>query len=90
MIIVGTMTTIGLWLLGIPLALALGIIAFFLEFVPYIGPILAAIPAVLIASTIGSRRGALRRAALLGRSSRSKATCSRRSSFSAASTFRRC
>jgi predicted PurR-regulated permease PerM len=54
MILVGTLTTIGLWLLGIPLALALGLIAFFLEFVPYIGPILSAVPAVLIASTIGS------------------------------------
>jgi predicted PurR-regulated permease PerM len=55
MILVGTMTTIGLWLLGIPLALALGLIAFFLEFIPYIGPILSAVPAVLVASTIGSR-----------------------------------
>lgn len=54
MIMVGTMTTIGLWLLGIPLALALGLIAFLLEFIPYVGPILAAIPAVLIASTVGS------------------------------------
>jgi predicted PurR-regulated permease PerM len=55
MILVGTMTTVGLWLLGIPLALALGLIAFFLEFIPYIGPILSAVPAVLVASTVGSR-----------------------------------
>jgi len=55
MIAVGTMTTLGLWALGIPQPLALGIIAFFLEFVPYIGPILAAIPAVLIAAGVGSR-----------------------------------
>lgn len=55
MITVGTAVAIGLWLLGIPLALALGVIAFLLEFIPYIGPILAAIPAVLIASTVGSR-----------------------------------
>ena len=54
MIIVGALTTTGLWLLGMPLALALGLIAFFLEFVPYIGPILAAIPAVLVASSLGS------------------------------------
>lgn len=54
MVVVGTMTATGLWLLGIPLPLALGIIAFFLEFIPYIGPILAAVPAVLIASTVGS------------------------------------
>jgi len=55
MIIVGVLITTGLWLLGVPLALALGLIAFFLEFVPYIGPILAAIPAVLVASSLGSR-----------------------------------
>ena len=55
MIIVGTMTTVGLWALGIPQPLALGIIAFFLEFVPYVGPILAAIPAILIAAGVGSR-----------------------------------
>lgn len=55
MIVVGTMTTAGLWALGIPQPIALGIIAFFLEFVPYVGPILSAIPAILIASGVGSR-----------------------------------
>lgn len=55
MIVVGTMTTLGLWALGIPLPLALGIIAFFMEFIPYIGPILAALPAILVASGVGSR-----------------------------------
>ena len=55
MIVVGTLTATGLWLLDIPHPLALGLIAFVLEFVPYIGPILAAIPAILTASTIGSR-----------------------------------
>ena len=55
MIVVGTMTSVGLWALGIPLPLALGLIAFFLEFIPYIGPILAAIPAILVASGVGSR-----------------------------------
>jgi predicted PurR-regulated permease PerM len=54
MTFVGTLVAIGLWMLGIPLALALGIIMFFLEFIPYLGPILAAAPAVLIASTLGS------------------------------------
>jgi predicted PurR-regulated permease PerM len=54
MFVIGTVVSVGLWLLGIPMALALGIIAFFLEFIPYLGPIASAIPAVLIASTIGS------------------------------------
>ncbi|HEX2824840.1 MAG TPA: AI-2E family transporter [Burkholderiales bacterium] len=53
MTFVGTLITIGLYLLGIPLALALGLIMFVLEFIPYLGPILAALPAVLIASTLG-------------------------------------
>jgi predicted PurR-regulated permease PerM len=53
MSIVGTLVAVGLSLLGIPLALALGLIMFVLEFIPYLGPILAAAPAVLIASTLG-------------------------------------
>ncbi|MBS1190981.1 MAG: conserved hypothetical rane protein [Rhodocyclaceae bacterium] len=50
---VGFATTVGLLLLGMPLALALGIIAFLCEFVPYVGPILAAIPALLVALAVG-------------------------------------
>lgn len=51
MTVVGVITTIGLWLLGIPLAGTLGLITGLLEFAPFIGPILAAVPAVLIAFT---------------------------------------
>jgi predicted PurR-regulated permease PerM len=50
---VGVATTIGLWLIGVPHALALGLLAFLLEFIPYFGPFLAAAPAVLIAMTVG-------------------------------------
>ncbi|HEX5539620.1 MAG TPA: AI-2E family transporter, partial [Methylophilaceae bacterium] len=49
MIIIGFATGLGLWLLGIPLALVLGVIAGVLDFIPYIGPILAAVPAILLA-----------------------------------------
>lgn len=49
MTVVGTLVTVGLWLLDIPLALALGLIAFVMDFVPYIGPILALLPALLVA-----------------------------------------
>ncbi|PWC33134.1 hypothetical protein TSO352_21615 [Azospirillum sp. TSO35-2] len=45
---VGTMITVGLWLLGIPSAPALGMVAGLLEFIPLVGPFLAAVPAVLI------------------------------------------
>ena len=49
----GVLTAIGLWLLGIPLALTLGLIAGLLNFVPNIGPLIAGVPAVLIAWTVG-------------------------------------
>lgn len=52
MLIVGTTTAIGLGLLGVPLALILGIIAGLLEFIPYLGPIMAGVPAVLLALSI--------------------------------------
>ncbi|OYW49491.1 MAG: hypothetical protein B7Z31_14545, partial [Rhodobacterales bacterium 12-65-15] len=53
MAVVGVLTTIGLWLVGVPLAPLLGLIAGLLGFVPNIGPILSAVPAVLLASTQG-------------------------------------
>ena len=49
MAIVGVLTTAGLLLLGIPSAPALGLLAALLEFIPLIGPFLAAVPAILIA-----------------------------------------
>jgi predicted PurR-regulated permease PerM len=49
MIIIGVMTGTGLWLLGIDSWLVLGILAGFFEFIPFAGPILSAIPAILIA-----------------------------------------
>ncbi len=49
MFLVGVLTSVGLWLIGIPLALALGVVAALLTFVPNFGPILSAIPAVLLA-----------------------------------------
>jgi len=53
MISIGVITFIGLWALGMPLALPLGLIAGLLEFVPFIGPIAAAVPAVLVAFAQG-------------------------------------
>jgi predicted PurR-regulated permease PerM len=49
MIVVGVLTSIGLWIIGVPLSLALGVIAALLTFVPNFGPILSALPAVLLA-----------------------------------------
>jgi predicted PurR-regulated permease PerM len=53
MAVVGATVTLGLWLMGVPLALALGAIAALLDFVPIIGPIIAAAPAVLVALSEG-------------------------------------
>lgn len=49
MLVVGTLTTIGLYLIGMPSAFALGLIAGIVSFVPIVGPIVSAIPAVLLA-----------------------------------------
>ena len=49
MISMAILTGVGLWLLGIPYALALGLIAGLLEFIPILGPIMAGLPAVLAA-----------------------------------------
>lgn len=49
--VVSLLTYIGLLLIGVPLALALSVIAGLLTFVPNFGPILSAIPALLLAFT---------------------------------------
>ncbi|HEX6938979.1 MAG TPA: AI-2E family transporter [Longimicrobiales bacterium] len=49
MLVIGVATTVGLALMGIPAALALGLIAGLLEFIPIYGPILSAVPAVAVA-----------------------------------------
>lgn len=48
MAIVGVLTWLGLTLLGIPLAPLLGLLTGLLEFVPVVGPIAAAVPAILM------------------------------------------
>lgn len=53
MIIVGVVTTIGLYVVGVPSPLALGLIAGLLEFIPFVGPILSFIPAGAVALTSG-------------------------------------
>jgi predicted PurR-regulated permease PerM len=49
MTFVGVATGVGLALLGVPLAFLLGLIAALLTFIPNIGPLLAMVPAVLLA-----------------------------------------
>lgn len=52
MVVVGVLTGISLIILGIPLALALAVIAGVFTFVPYFGAIAAAVPAALVAFTV--------------------------------------
>ncbi len=49
MIFIGILTWIGLSIIGVPLALTLGLIAGLFSFIPNFGPILSALPAVLLA-----------------------------------------
>ena len=53
MAIVGSLTGLGLWGLGVPAPLALGLLAGLFAFIPYVGPILSAVPGILMAATDG-------------------------------------
>lgn len=46
---VGVLTSLGMWMIGMPAPLALGVIAGLLAFVPNFGPIAAAIPGMILA-----------------------------------------
>ena len=52
MTVVGLLTGFGLWALGMPSAFALGLLAGILEFIPFLGPILSMVPAVLLALAV--------------------------------------
>jgi predicted PurR-regulated permease PerM len=55
MTIIGVVTGSGLRLLGVPFPAALGLLAGILTFVPYVGTVISAIPAALLAFTIDAR-----------------------------------
>jgi predicted PurR-regulated permease PerM len=48
MAFVGAITGLGLWLLNVCLAFSLGLLAGLLGFIPYIGPLISGVPAVLL------------------------------------------
>jgi len=52
--VVGVITVIGLLIIGAPMAVPLSVLAALLTFVPYVGAIVSAVPAVLLAFTKGS------------------------------------
>ncbi len=55
MLTIGILSTLGLWFLGMPMALTLGLLAMILSFIPYLGTIFSAFPALLIALTINNQ-----------------------------------
>jgi predicted PurR-regulated permease PerM len=56
MVVIGVVTTLALLLLGVRAAVALGVIAGLLEFIPYVGPILSAVPAIAMALLDGPEK----------------------------------
>jgi predicted PurR-regulated permease PerM len=52
MSLVGAVYGLAFWFIGLPSPLALGVMAGVLDFIPYLGPILGAIPALILASTV--------------------------------------
>lgn len=59
MFAVGALATLVCWLIGLPYPVLLGVLAGLLEFIPLIGPWIAAIPAVLLGLLISPLTGAL-------------------------------
>lgn len=55
--IIGLMAYVGLLILGVNYALILAVVAAVGEFVPYVGPVLAAIPAIILAFTQSPIKG---------------------------------
>ncbi len=53
MLLVGILSFIAVWLIGLPSPVALGLLAGIAEIVPYLGPFISAIPAILVALTLG-------------------------------------
>jgi predicted PurR-regulated permease PerM len=52
MLIIGILTSVGLLILGVPLPITLGVLSALLAFIPYLGPILSAGFAMLMALTV--------------------------------------
>lgn len=56
MTVVGLLTWLGLTIIGVPSALTLALLAALLEFVPFIGPIISAVPAILLGFAAGPEK----------------------------------
>lgn len=57
MTVIGVLTYIGLWILGMPLAFILALLIGLFTFIPYLGPIIASIPAILVGLAVSPWMG---------------------------------
>ena len=53
MAVLGTLMAVGLWIIGVPLAMLFGLLAALLTFIPTFGALVAFIPPALLAASIG-------------------------------------
>jgi predicted PurR-regulated permease PerM len=51
--LIGVLVGVGMQLLGVPFAILLGVMAFFFEFIPFLGPLLSAATCVIVAISVG-------------------------------------
>lgn len=54
MLLVGSLVGVGLWAIGVPAPVALGLFSGLAQFVPIVGPIASAVPALIMAATGGA------------------------------------
>jgi predicted PurR-regulated permease PerM len=66
MTIVGVLTATGLAIAGVPLALALGVLAGLLDFIPVVGPVLAIVPGIVLALSVDPHTAAWAAAVYIG------------------------
>lgn len=59
MFVVGCLSGLGLSVIGVPLALALGVVAGLCNFIPYIGAIMGAVPALIISLSVSTKEAFL-------------------------------
>lgn len=50
--IIASLTFIGMWILGVPYPMVIGLLAAITEWIPIVGPIIGAIPAILLGATV--------------------------------------
>ena len=50
--IIATLTFLGMWAMGVPYPMVIGILAAITEWIPIVGPIVGAVPAILLSATV--------------------------------------